>query len=367
MKQKLASTAKRDVVNLASSGARTALADQWQKDVITRHADEILRRAAESHPFGLESLKRAIRAAFGVPATREIVVTSGASGGIRLICEILLAGKTDAEVLIESPVYEPLRAVPERLGATVVPVDRCNDFDSFMDSVTDRTVAVFLSNLHNPTGHWLTYDSLRQACSALEAVASPAVIVVDETFLDLGPLPGTTSATIDPRIITISSLSKSHGLPSLRCGWLTADPATLPEIVEDAVLFQNIGFHLAEILGAMAVERLSEFREAARRHVAQNQAVVSQWLTDMAAAKVTARQDAPSGCIVFPRVLDCESTLSLSEKLEEAFGVLVAPGRFFGDAYDAHIRIGFGGNGDDLTKGLSRLSEGLLTLRRRMA
>ena len=362
MKRKIASVAKQDVVNLASSGVKTALAEQWQIDVLTNQSAEIVRRAAESHQFGLQSLKQAVRTAFSVPADREIVITAGASGGIRLVCELLLAGQTGAEVLVETPVYEPLRAIPERFGAKIVPMDRRN-FATLARSVTDRTAAVFLTNLHNPTGQWLTYDALRTACEALNAVGSRAAVVVDETFLDLGPQPATTAAVIDPRILTISSLSKSHGLPSLRCGWVTADPAMLPRIVEDAVLFQNIGYHLGEVLGAMAVEQIDEFRNAARNHAARNHAIISQWLREMAAAGLIEPVEQPSGCVVFPRVITGGSTTALGETLETRFGVLIAPGRFFGDAYDNHIRIGFGGDHEQLTRGLSRLAEGLLALR----
>jgi aspartate/methionine/tyrosine aminotransferase len=50
------------------------------------------------------------------------------------------------------------------------------------------------------------------------------------------------------------------------------------------------------------------------------------------------------------------------DQLEEQFGVLVAPGYFFGDAYDHHIRIGFGGDYENLERGLSRLATGRSSL-----
>jgi len=283
------------------------------------------------------------------------------------VFEVLLAGGTDADVLVETPVYEPLRAIPARLGANVVPIKReCDgqlDVESLARRASSRTAAIVVTNLHNPTGQFLTDDSHRDICRALDAAGSRAAIVVDETFLDLGPRPGTTAATLDPRIITISSLSKSHGLPALRCGWVTIDPAAFPRFVEDAVLFQNVGFQLAEILGAMAIERIDVFRDAARCHVARSQAVVSQWLNEMAAAGAIAPLAAPPSCIAFPRTRSGRSTMAVCEELETRFRVLVAPGQFFGDAFDQHIRIGFGGDHESLDRGLARLAEGLFTLR----
>jgi aspartate/methionine/tyrosine aminotransferase len=361
MKRKIAQ-GKPDLANLAVSGVTTEFANRWQKDVFVRRATEIIDRSAESNQFGLESLKHAIRSAYNVPSEREIVTSLGASGGYRLVCEMLLAGRTGAEVILESPVYEPLRAIPERLGAKLLPVSRPGDVVEFARAVSDKTVAIVLSNLHNPTGHWLSYEQLAWLAEQLDGSGSPAVVVVDETFLDIGPQPATSAADVHPRIVTISSLSKSHGLPMLRCGWLTADPAALPGLVEDAVLFQNIGGKLAEVLGAMAIEEIDCFRLAAREHLENNRQLMAQWLSEMSSTGLIERQELPPGCIAFPRVRHLGSTSRIVEQLEAQFNVLIAPGSFFGEAYDDRIRIGFGGDHENLKRGLSRLADGLVAI-----
>jgi DNA-binding transcriptional MocR family regulator len=116
MKRKFAES-KPGLASLAASGVSTPFANDWQKRVLVERAAEIVDRSAEHNQFGLESLQRAIRAAFNLPADREVVTTLGASGGYRLVCEMLLAGRPEAEIALETPVYEPLRAIPERLGA----------------------------------------------------------------------------------------------------------------------------------------------------------------------------------------------------------------------------------------------------------
>jgi aspartate/methionine/tyrosine aminotransferase len=363
MKRKLVH-GKPALSNLAISGVATEFANNWQKDVLVRRASEIVERSAESNQFGLESLKRAIRAAYKLSPDREIVTSLGASGGYRLVCEMLLAARTDAEVILESPVYEPLRAIPEHLGVKLQSVSRPGDVAEFARSVNRGTRAIVLSNLHNPTGHWFSYEELARLATTLDAIGSRALVVVDETFLDIGPHPGTSAAGLHPRIITISSLSKSHGLPMLRCGWITADTRTLPSVVEDAVLFQNIGGKLAEVQGAMAMEEIDDFRQSAREHLANNRRLMVQWLAEMSHAGLIAQQDLPPGCIVFPRIHYLGSTTTLVERLEEQFDVLVAPGLFFGDAFDDRIRIGFGGDRENLKRGLARLADGLVAIRR---
>jgi aspartate/methionine/tyrosine aminotransferase len=368
MKHKLLAGAGGDVVNLASSGVSTGFADRWLEKVLTERAAEVVARSAESNMFGLGSLHAAIRIAFQVPPQRTIVSTPGATGGIRLVCEQLLAGRVGAEVVVESPVYEPLSALPAKFGAKIVAVERSGGAASVLAAVTERTVAIVLSNLHNPTGQWLDYEALGEICRELDRVGSDALVVVDETFLDLGPQPGTTSASVDPRIVTISSLSKSHGLSPLRCGWVTVDPAVQPKFAEDAVLFDNIGCKLAEVLGALAIEEIAAFRAAAGEHLEANRALVAEWLQDMAWRELVEPQELPAGCIAFPRVIQAMASTSVAERLEAEFGVLVAPGEFFGTSNHGqtcqnHFRLGLGGDRASLERGLNRLTVGLVVLR----
>jgi aspartate/methionine/tyrosine aminotransferase len=144
---------------------------------------------------------------------------------------------------------------------------------------------------------------------------------------------------------------------------VTADLSVLPDLVEDAVLFQNIGGKLAEVLGAMAIEDIAGFRQAARGHLDRNRQLMASWLADMGHAGLIEPRELPPGCIVFPRVLRQGSTTALVDKLDERFGVLVAPGSFFGDDFDDCIRIGFGGEYQNLERGLARLAEGLVAIR----
>jgi aspartate/methionine/tyrosine aminotransferase len=365
MKQKIDAAPQRDLVNLAISGVSTEFANNWPNDVLAGRALEIVERCKESNQFGLESLKQAIQRAFGIPEGREIVITSGASAGIRLVCELLLAGRNDSEVIIESPVYEPIWSISSRMRAKMVPVARRGGIGSVANLVTKNTVAVFLTNLQNPTGDWLQYDELSRIAGELEAIGSAALVVVDETFSDLGPHPGTTAAVAHPRVVAISSLSKSHGLSPLRCGWVTADPCVLPQLVEDSVLFQNLGCKIAEVLGAMAIEQIEQFRLEARRHLDQNRELIAGWLGDMAKAELIEPHELPHGCVVFPRIRSLgqqRSSMELVEQLEARHDVLVAPGEFFGRAFGQHIRIGFGGDLDRLRRGLGRLADGLASL-----
>ena len=106
--------------------------------------------------------------------------------------------------------------------------------------------------------------------------------------------------------------------------------------------------------------------ELAGRHLGVNRERMAQWLRSMELAELIEPQDLPSGCVVFPRIQSLgqlRSTMELVEQLEARHGVLVAPGEFFGIEYGQHIRIGFGGDSNRLDRGLTRLAEGLKSLR----
>jgi hypothetical protein len=66
IKGKIESTRRKDVVNLATSGVTTVLAKQWQDQVMTKRAVEIVQRSAEPNEFGLPSLKERGKNNFGV-------------------------------------------------------------------------------------------------------------------------------------------------------------------------------------------------------------------------------------------------------------------------------------------------------------
>src|SRR4029079_12422759 len=62
------------------------------------------------------------------------------------------------------------------------------------------------------------------------AESSGAVLLVDETYRDLthdSPLP--MAASLSPRAVSVSSMSKAYGLPGLRVGWAVCRDRQLAE------------------------------------------------------------------------------------------------------------------------------------------
>lgn len=183
-----------DVINLAGSAVELPAAANWFEEELRIRGGEVIedwKRA--SNEFGLARLKEQIRAMYQIPASREIVLTGGASGAIRIVYAMLLAGRPQQRWLVEQPYYEPLASLAQRLGAHVEFAPRGAGFD-FVDEVarraTPETTALVITNPHNPTGDWLDHNELQRLVEAVTATAPQASVIVDETFGDLSPAVG---------------------------------------------------------------------------------------------------------------------------------------------------------------------------------
>ncbi len=356
----------RDVINLASSAMHVASSAAWLETTLTAGDPALVERwKTGSHMFGLDALKDAIRAAFGVPNEREILLTLGASDAFRLVAEMLWAGRgADGQFLSETPYYEPLVLVPRRFGLEPQFIERWPGVD-FVDRIdralaaAPRATVIVLSNPHNPTGDWLDAESVARIAAIMYQRAPHAWLILDETFADLLPTPGVSHAALHERIITLASLTKAHGLGDLRCGWITIDLRAYPGALADWVLFENIGSKLLESLSAAAFDHIDRWRADSHAHLARNRAVFAAWLADISARGLLAGDIPPHGCIAFPRLANSNDSGPVVRSLDEQHGVLVVPGAFFGPQWAAHIRIGLGGPTDAFEQGLARLAAGL--------
>ncbi len=353
------------VCNLSTSGVHTPTIDSWFQRTCQERLPRLVEQMEATNEFGLLALRDVIRRTYQVPADREIYLTAGASAAYRLVCESHFAGSLGREVLIESPTYQPLAILPVRYGAKVVavpiPLKRApgDVAAAFSQSVRPTTAALVVSNLHNPTGSFLTRDELGQLARAATAVAPKITIIVDETFLGLGPEPFRTAADLDPCIITVSSLTKTFGLGQLRCGWVIADKGRYPQLLDDWIQFESIGSKILEALSVLAFEELDLLLRESLEHLARNRSLVAAGTERLKQSDLLEGDIPSSGCVFFPRWKGRADLNPVAARLRAEFGLLVSPGRFFGDGCADHLRIGFGGSADEVREGLDRLTRGM--------
>jgi len=317
-------------------------------------AREAVDVAGES-PQGYVPLREAIAARHGVAVDR-VATGGGCSGANFLACAALLSAGDG--VLLETPFYDPLPAAAQMLGAGVAFFPRRfeDGFDVDPEAVaaalTPRTRLVILTNPHNPSGALISEASVR-ALARLAADRRIYVLfdeVYRDTVFDGRPVP---AALLSDRFVSTSSLTKSFGLASLRCGWALASPAVAESIRRARDVVDVWAPIPADRMAVVAFAQLDRLESRARAIVQANVAAVSAFLESRPELACVP----PRSTLAFPRLAGVEDAGPFVDRLFRETGVAVAPGRFFGAP--AHFRIAFGGEPVSVREGLAAIAGAL--------
>lgn len=306
--------------------------------------------------YGYAPLQQAIAARYRVHVSCVAAAMGASMANLLALAAIVRPGD---EVLIEHPTYEPLITAARWLGADVRSFARRAEDGFRLDPaeverrMTDRTRAVVVTNLHNPSSALTDDDTLRRVGEI--AARAGARVIVDEVYLDAlwEPAPR-TCFHLGETFIATNSLTKVYGLNGLRCGWILA----APEIVERAwrltELFNNIGVHAAERLSLAAFRNLDAIALRSRALLDANAAALNEFY----AAHTNHLYVRPHahGTVSFPRLRTGDAD-ALCDMLTARYETAVVPGRFFG--MPDHLRIGLGVEPATLRAGLARLGSAL--------
>ena len=349
---------REDIISLVSS----SVDEPWtvfNKQMRDHFGKDLMRRLSEPNPWGLLKLKELISSQYGINA-QNIILTQGATNAIFLICQCLL--EYDDEVLVETPCYEPLWKTPELVGARVIFISRKEpdysfDLKEIAQKVNKKTRLLILTNIHNPTGSFLSVENLLKILEIVRSKNMETKILVDEVYLDFLNDRPPPAVLLDNGFITISSLTKVYGLNILRCGWIAAEETILRQIRYNQVFVDGIGSKYLEAISTIVMENLDEYRTLSRNVVSKNGKVLSEMITPLLKKGKICSSLPNAGCLYFFEIPGIKNTEVLTDYLKNEHKVCVAPGRFFGK--QNHIRISFGGSGKKLREGLKRFIEGL--------
>ena len=152
----------------------------------------------------------------GVPAA-HIVSGHGADELLDYLCRLFLA---PGDSVINTPPTFGMYSVDARLaGATVVDVQRRNDFSVDVEAVTaaieaHRPKLLFLTSPNNPTGNWLDDDAFEHL------LAQPVVVVLDEAYVEFADHPSRAERVLDfDNLVVLRTFSKAAGIAGLRLGY----------------------------------------------------------------------------------------------------------------------------------------------------
>jgi len=309
--------------------------------------------------YGDPELIEAIANRWGV-ARESVLPVPGASCGI--FVALAGAAKAGESVLLEEPGYDPVQRSAEFLNLRIVPIRRRPEYDfalrldELAKLLAQRPAALFLTNLHNPSGQWI--DRGQMADIAVRCAQAGTLLIVDEVYLEAAHLNGLesrwTAAQVGDRVITINSLTKIHGFSGLRTGWVVAPPTYIERARGVMNLLSVNNAAPATALALRVFDRIERLGERFRAICEASAPVYRRWLENEPLVRGYPSRGAIFECVRLPPGV---SSTALHERLVREYETQITPGSFFG--LDDHIRLSLTPAPDDLSEALSRISQAL--------
>lgn len=218
-------------------------------------------------------LRRGVAERFGV-APDQLIFGAGSNEIIYMTLHALCTPGRD-QVLTHEYAFLSYRlaamAYDLPFVATPVTEDLACDVDALIAAMNERTKVVLLANPNNPTG---AHVRIRDFERILAALPPQAVLVVDEAYheyaVSVGPeveYPSSLSylGENEPRILTLRTFSKIHGLAALRVGFGIGHPRVVGCIERVRRAFNVNSIAQAAALAALDDEaHIERSQEAAR-------------------------------------------------------------------------------------------------------
>jgi octopine/nopaline transport system ATP-binding protein len=214
-----------------------------------------------------EAVARAHAARTGQQVSADNVIILAGTQNALFVASLCVAGPGD-EVIAFDPMYTTYAATIEVSGARLVrarqPAERGfrPDLASLAKLVTSRTRAIFFASPNNPSGVVLNEAELAGIGDIAER--HDLWVIADEVYAGLSPQgrQASLATRLPERVVTVSSLSKSHAMAGWRCGWLIGprELAGHAESVAMCMLFGLPGFIQDAALVALAMAPQAESR-----------------------------------------------------------------------------------------------------------
>jgi len=312
--------------------------------------------------YGKPELRALIASESPNLSSGDVLLTPGAAAALFMLHTAML--EAGDHIVVAYPNYATNLETPRMLGAQVdmLPLRFENqfqpDFEELKRLMTPRTKLISLTTPHNPTGSRLSLGQLRDVIALSERTGCH--VLLDETYRDMvfgDELP--LGASLHPHVISISSMSKSYGLPGIRVGWVICRDAALMESLlaaKEQILIS--GSMIDEELCHRALLQRATRLPKIRARLTEQLAVVRSWIaTEPRMEWVEPR----GGCVCFPRIktgVNINMNVFYDALLSE-FGTYVGAGHWF-EMDKRYMRIGYGWpTREALVAGLLGISQAL--------
>ena len=294
---------------------------------------------------GDPALRAAIASTYANITAEDIVVLNSPEEGIYLTMRALL--EPGDHVVVLTPAYGSLLNLAQHVSGNVsrweIRADAGRwqiDLDQFNTLVTPQTKLVIVNFPHNPTG--FLPDRRQQQAIVEIAQRNGAWLFSDEMYrgLELNGREMLPSAVVlAERSLALAGLSKVHGLPGLRAGWLVVRDRTLRAELLNWKFYTSIcPAAPTEFLALAALTAQKQLVERNRRLIEANLETAEQFFGRWPDMFAWRPPEAGSIALVG---LHKPSAEQFCHRLAREAGVLLLPSNLIGYD-DRHVRMGFG-------------------------
>jgi cobalamin biosynthetic protein CobC len=166
-------------------------------------------------PAAVERLAAIAAKAYGAPSPGHVV----AAPGLQILLPLVAALARPGRAAVLRPTYAEHARIATLAGHGVYDVDDVGDLAG-----ADLAVVV---NPNNPDGRIAGRDALLRVAEGL----APGLLVVDEAFMDVGPIDASLAADVArPNLVVLRSFGKFFGLAGVRLGFALAAPDTVARL-----------------------------------------------------------------------------------------------------------------------------------------
>lgn len=293
----------------------------------------------------------------------DVLVCPSAATALFIITTTLLS--KDDHLVVLRPNYATNIETPRAVNCEISFIDLKfeNGFqfniDDIKKAIRPNTKLISITSPHNPTGIVFN-DELIKAIIAL-AEENNIIVLVDETYRYLNFQTNLVPyyANLSDNVISVCSLSKAHGVPGIRTGWLITKNEQLQHdflaakeqiIITNSVMDEEIALHILS---------KESYLQNTHEHIRYNFSILKNWMENEQSFLEWC--EPKTGVVCFPRIKK-EHKVDLPKfykVLYEKYATFVGAGHWF-EQDDSYMRIGFGyPENEELQQGLKNITAAL--------
>jgi aspartate/methionine/tyrosine aminotransferase len=323
--------------NLAESSVRDVLFKE-----ININLNELV--IAYGDHIGKPELRKLISNEYKNINEENVLLTVGAAGALFIIQTSLL--KKEDHLIVIRPNYATNIETPRAIGCDISFIDLlfeenyALDIEKIKSAIQPNTKIISITTPHNPTGTIINEETIIALCKIAEE--KNCILLVDETYREIAFFkPTSLAASLSKNAISVSSVSKAHGIPGIRLGWIITQDKSLINLFlaakEQIYICNSIVDE--EICYQYLLKKESYF-PAIQEEVKSNFKILKEWINKHPHLEWI---EPTGGVVCFPRFkkevkIDIEKFYKI---LLEDYKTYVGSGHWF-EQSKRSFRLGFG-------------------------